>query len=83
MITKESLIGYIQRALPDAAVEVQDKTGMMEHFLIRVVSKAFEGKNLLDRNRLVYAALNEPMTTGRIHAVEIKTETPPASGSFQ
>jgi len=79
MITKESLIGYIQKALPDAKVEVYDKTGMMEHFLIRVVSRTFEGKNLLDRNRVIYEALNEPMKTGRIHAVEIKTETPTAS----
>jgi len=76
MITKESLIGYIQKALPDAQIEVKDKTGMMEHFMIRVVSSLFEGKNLLDRNRVIYEALSEPLKTGRIHAVEIKTETP-------
>jgi stress-induced morphogen len=49
---------------------------MMEHFIVHIVSKAFEGKNLLDRNRLVYAALSEPMREGHIHAVEIKAETP-------
>jgi stress-induced morphogen len=76
VITRESLIGFIQKALPDAEVEVYDKTGMMEHFIIRVTSRAFEGKNLLDRNRLVYQALSEPMQMGWIHAVEIKTEVP-------
>jgi acid stress-induced BolA-like protein IbaG/YrbA len=34
---------------------------------------------LLDRNRLVYQALNEPMQDGRIHAVEIKAEAPVAA----
>lgn len=76
MITKEGLVGFIQKAFADAEVEVQDKTGMMEHFTIRVISKSFEGKNILDRNRLVYQALSEPMRDGRIHAVEIKTDTP-------
>ncbi len=47
----------------------------MDHFNIRVVSDAFKGKNLLDRHRLVYSALAEPMKDGRIHALEIKAET--------
>jgi len=76
MITKETLAGYIRKSIPDADVAVTDKTGMMDHFIVQVRSKAFEGKSLLDRNRLVYAALNEPMKDGRIHAVEIKAETP-------
>lgn len=76
MIQEEILTDLIQKAIPDAQVEVRDKTGMMDHFLIRVTSKAFEGKNLLDRNRLVYQALQVPMQDGRIHAVEIKAETP-------
>lgn len=76
MITQESLIKYIRRELPDAEVTITDKTGMMDHFIIRVVSKHFEGHSLLDRNRLVYGALQEPMRDGRIHAAEIKTEIP-------
>jgi stress-induced morphogen len=79
MITKETLAGFIRRALPDAEVTVTDKTGMMDHFIVRVVSAQFEGKSLLDRNRLVYQALNEPMQDGRIHAVEIKAEAPVAA----
>jgi stress-induced morphogen len=76
MITKETLTSYIRRSLPDAEITVTDKTGMMDHFIVRVVSAQFEGKSLLDRNRLVYQALNEPMKDGRIHAVEIKAEPP-------
>jgi len=76
MITKETLAAYIRRALPDAEVSVTDKTGMMDHFIIRVVSSQFKDKSLLDRNRLVYQALSEPMQDGRIHAAEIKTDVP-------
>ncbi len=76
MITKETLAGYIRTVIPDAEVTVTDKTGMMDHFIVRVVSRQFEGKSLLDRNRLVYQALSAPMQDGRIHAVEIKAEAP-------
>jgi len=40
-----------------------------------VVSAAFAGKNLLDRHRLVYQALDVPMKDGRIHALEITAQT--------
>jgi stress-induced morphogen len=47
----------------------------MDHFSVCIVSDVFKGKNLLDRHRLVYDALAEPMKDGRIHALEIKAET--------
>jgi stress-induced morphogen len=75
MIDKESLVDYIQKAIPDAAVSVMDRTGTLDHFSIKVVSDAFKGRSLLDRHRLVYQALSEPMRDGRIHAVEITAET--------
>ena len=75
MITKESLISYIHKAIPGAQVTVVDKTGTLDHFGIRVVSDVFRGMAMLDRHRLIYQALNEPMRDGRIHAIEIKTET--------
>ncbi|MEG3619976.1 BolA family protein [Magnetovibrio sp. PR-2] len=45
------------------------------HFAVTVVSTAFEGKNRVQRQRMVYAALAEEMA-GRIHALELKTLTP-------
>ncbi|MCO5560348.1 hypothetical protein L7F22_013960 [Adiantum nelumboides] len=39
-------------------------------FLVEVVSSAFEGKRLLERNRLVFAALAEEMK--QIHALSLK-----------
>lgn len=76
MIMEEALIGFIQKVLPDATVGVTDRTGTMDHFMIRVVSAGFKEKGLLERHRLIYGALEEPMKDGRIHAVEIKALTP-------
>ena len=45
------------------------------HFAVTVVSSAFEGKNRVQRQRMVYAALAEEMS-GRVHALELKTLTP-------
>jgi stress-induced morphogen len=75
MISEETLRSFIRSAIPDASVTVTDRTGTMDHFSIRVVSNLFKGKNLLDRHRLIYDALGEPMKDGRIHALEIKAET--------
>jgi stress-induced morphogen len=61
--------------MPDAAVTVLDRTGTMNHLKVVVISAAFAGKNLLDRHRLVYQALDGPMKDGRIHALEITAKT--------
>ena len=75
MMTFEALSGYIQRSLGDAIVSVMDRTGTMDHFTVKVISDAFIDKNLLDRHRMIYQALDEPMKDGRIHALEIQAKT--------
>jgi stress-induced morphogen len=75
MISNDALAGYIKRTIPDATVSVIDRTGTKDHFIVRVVSEAFKDKSLLDRHRLVYQSLNEPMSDGRIHALEIQAQT--------
>lgn len=75
MITRDALTAYIRNLLPDAQVTVHDRTGTLDHFSVTVVSNGFKGKNLLDRHRMIHAALAEPMKDGRIHALEIKAET--------
>lgn len=75
MITAEILTDYIRRAMPDAAVSMTDRTGTMDHLKVLVVSEAFRGKNLLDRHRLIYQALDAPLKDGRIHALELTART--------
>lgn len=75
MIDNHSLGALIQQQIPDAAVEVFDRTGTMDHFNVTVRSAAFAGKTLLQQHQLVYSALREALRDGRVHAVELKTIT--------
>ena len=75
VIKTEVLTEYIHRVMSDATVSVTDRTGTMDHLSVRVVSDMFTGKNLLDRHRMIYQALDEPMKDGRIHALELQAET--------
>lgn len=45
------------------------------HFVVTIVSDAFEGANPLKRHRMVYDALNDIMNT-EIHALSIKAYSP-------
>ncbi|MDO9119718.1 MAG: BolA family protein [Nitrospira sp.] len=75
MITPEVLTDYVRKSMPDAAVTVTDRTGTMDHLKVIVVSEAFREKNLLDRHRLIYQALDVPLKDGRIHALELTART--------
>ena len=72
---KEEIEAKIRAALPDARVELRDLTGTSDHWVAVVVSAAFAGKSLIERHRMVFAALSEEMK-GPIHALTLKTKTP-------
>ena len=75
VITTDVLTDYIRKSLPDAVVTVTDRTGTMNHLKVVIVSDGFQGKNLLDRHRMIYQALDAPMKDGRIHALELTART--------
>ncbi len=74
MIDDASMTSLIRAALPDAQVEIWDRTGTMDHFDVLVRSTLFAGKSLLDRHRMVEKALAQARNDGRIHAMAILTE---------
>jgi stress-induced morphogen len=76
MMSDDMMTRHIRQLMPDAEVTLVDRTGTMDHYQVQIVSGLFRGKNRLDRQRLVYQALSEPMKDGRIHALEIKAQTP-------
>jgi BolA protein len=45
------------------------------HFTLKIESSAFVGKNRVERQRLIYAALGELMRE-RVHALSIKAKAP-------
>ena len=57
------------------AVEIQVE-GDGRHFDVLVVSQVFEGLSPVKKQQLVYAALNENISNGSIHAVNMKTLIP-------
>ena len=71
----EDIIAKIRSALPDAEVELQDLTGTADHWKARIVSAGFAGKTMLQRHRLVMAALADEMK-GPIHALTLDVMTP-------
>jgi len=75
VITPDVVADYIRKSMPDAVVSVMDRTGTMNHLKVSVVSAAFQDKNLLDRHRMIYQALDVPMKDGRIHALELTAKT--------
>jgi stress-induced morphogen len=76
MISKTELAELIKASIPDADVEANDWTGTQDHYNVRVVSARFAGVPLMDQHRLVYGAVDAALKDGRLHALQIKTETP-------
>ncbi len=58
---------------PEADINVQ---GDGSHYDVRVVSAVFDGLRAVKRQQLVYAALNDWIRDGALHAVNIKAVTP-------
>ena len=74
-ITTEEIEARINKAIPDAQVQVRDMTGGGDHYEALVISPAFAGKTRVNRHRMIYSALQEAMAD-RIHALALTTITP-------
>lgn len=72
MVTPENVRSYIAQGLACDSLEV---TGDGQHFEAVIVSSLFEGKRLIQRHQLVYAALGDRMRA-EIHALSMQTLTP-------
>ena len=70
--TPEQVKNYIAAGLPCEHLEVE---GDGQHFFATIVLPNFEGKRLIQRHQLVYAALGDRMRE-EIHALSMKTLTP-------
>ncbi len=59
----------------DGKIEVNDLTGGGDHFQALVITPAFQGKTLVERHQMVYAALGD-LLRQEIHALALQTYTP-------
>jgi stress-induced morphogen len=76
MVHPDQVKAAISRALPDAAVEVEDLTGGGDHLQVKVVSTAFDGLSRIKQHQLVYGALRQELASEAIHALALQTATP-------
>ena len=75
MFSPDEIQQAVEHAFPGSQAKVRDLTGGGDHFELLLVSSAFEGKGLVERHRMVYAALG-PAVGNEIHALALKTLTP-------
>jgi stress-induced morphogen len=76
MVHPDQVKAAICRALPDAAVEVEDLTGGGDHLQVKVVSGAFAGLNRVKQHQMVYGALHSELASEAIHALALQTSVP-------
>jgi len=69
----EEVKRLIEAGLPGCQVTV---TGDGSHFDAVVIGEVFAGQSPVKKQQLVYATVNEHITSGKLHALSIKTYTP-------
>ena len=79
-MSPDEITAKIRAALPDAVVTLEDLTGTKDHWKATIVSAAFAGKSLIQRHRMVMAALAEELK-GPIHALTMDVRTPDEPGT--
>ncbi len=81
----EAIRERLETALSPARLEIRDDSAMHAghagaasgggHFAVTIVSDKFNGKNMVQRHRAVYLAV-EDMMPAEIHALSIRALTP-------
>jgi len=75
-ITAPEIETLLRDAFPDATIKVQGDDGA--HFAAEVMDASFKGKNRVQQQRAVYAALKGKMdgSNGDLHALALTTKAP-------
>jgi stress-induced morphogen len=68
----------IRAAFPDAKITITDLAGDGNHYAAEVIDPSFKGKNRVQQQRAVYAALQGKMdgSAGELHALALSTRAP-------
>lgn len=75
-ITATEIETLLREGFPDAQITVQGDDGA--HFAAEVIDESFRGKNRVQQQRAVYAALKGKMdgSNGELHALALTTKAP-------
>ena len=68
----------IRAQFPDAKINITDLAGDGNHWAAEVIDESFRGKNRVQQQRAVYAALKDKMavSNGALHALALTTKAP-------
>ena len=68
----------IRETFPDAQITITDLAGDGNHYAAEVIDQSFRGKNRVQQQRAVYAALKGKMdgSHGELHALALTTKVP-------
>ena len=73
MLPTQTIKERIEAGIPGAKVEV---TGDGYKYEATVISDKFDGLNTMKQHQMVYATVNELITSGELHALSLKTSSP-------
>ena len=68
----------IRASFPEAGITITDLAGDGNHYAAEVIDASFAGKNRVQQQRAVYAALKGAMDgkNGALHALALTTKAP-------
>ena len=68
----------IRAEFPEASITITDLAGAGNHYAAQVIDESFRGKNRVQQQRAVYAALKGKMdgSAGELHALALTTKAP-------
>jgi stress-induced morphogen len=76
----QEIENLIREAFPQAQITITDLAGDGNHYAAEVIDPSFTGKNRVQQQRAVYAALKGKMdgSDGELHALALSTRAPDA-----
>jgi stress-induced morphogen len=77
-MSAEDIESLIKASFPAAKVTITDMAGDGNHWAAEVTDESFRGKNRVEQQRAVYAALKGAMDgpSGALHALALTTKIP-------
>ena len=77
-IQAHEIEALIRDTFPEAQVTITDLAGDGNHYAAEVIDESFRGKNRVQQQRAVYAALKGKMdgSHGELHALALTTKVP-------
>ena len=77
-MSQTELETLLKETFPDAQITITDLAGDGNHYAAEIVDESFKGKNRVQQQRSVYAALKGKMdgAHGELHALALTTKAP-------